>query len=230
MSLKENGPDPGRETKDELNDTASDVAEERLDYVLSEIKILAWGASTQHASLYKKHEPENLDDALKTLRSNFRNQIFDYLDEKVIPLYKSEVSEPKHRKNILALSKFGTKASKALKRVVPDKLPADQHADFRTVEFLREYGYKIGIAQKLLNLYLKYLWCLNQIPKPPHCPVDKIIIDKCKPARGVKGRLKKWTKITLMSEYDEIIEVIRDDADKADMSIAEWELSVYERR
>ncbi len=30
--------------------------------------------------------------------------------------------------------------------------------------------FRIGVAQKALNLYLKYLWCIGGVSTPPHCP------------------------------------------------------------
>ena len=36
-----------------------------------------------------------------------------------------------------------------------------------------------GTVQKLVNLYLKYLWCTRQIDfDPPHCPVDGQVLGK----------------------------------------------------
>ena len=43
-------------------------------------------------------------------------------------------------------------------------------------EFLHERKYRFGRAQKLLNVYLKYLWCLGNITTPPHCTFDMGII------------------------------------------------------
>ncbi len=51
-------------------------------------------------------------------------------------------------------------------------------------------GFRVGIAQKALNLYLKYLWCLGKITEPPHCPFDSIIISE------IKCNIK-WTEMDL---------------------------------
>ena len=88
--------------------------------------------------------------------------------------------------------------------------------------------YRYGIAQKLLNLYLKYLWCIKLIHTPPHCPIDRIIINKLK--------LKcNWTQINDEKYYRRIIEKIKktiklDEVHSPNESIAEWELKVYSRR
>ncbi|MNE55421.1 hypothetical protein D3C80_1502530 [compost metagenome] len=40
--------------------------------------------------------------------------------------------------------------------------------------------FKIGVAQKLINLHLKYLWTTGYTNEPPHCLIDGIIRDKAK--------------------------------------------------
>lgn len=82
--------------------------------------------------------------------------------------------------------------------------------------------YNIGIAQKLLNLQLKYLWCAGFIGVPPHCPVDRIIISKT----YLRDRFN-WTQIDGISEYQKAIEAIRSVAQHK--SIAVWELENYDR-
>jgi len=46
--------------------------------------------------------------------------------------------------------------------------------------------FRYGTAQKAFNLYLKFLWRLGQIPTPPHCPVDGIVLS----AAGIEGSWK----------------------------------------
>jgi hypothetical protein len=86
-------------------------------------------------------------------------------------------------------------------------------------------GYKYGVAQKLLNLALKYYWCLGLIKEPPHCPVDKIVIDMT----VFRGKVN-WTQILTEREYLDIISAIMALAEKENCSIAQWELNNYERR
>ena len=47
-------------------------------------------------------------------------------------------------------------------------------------DVLGQLSYKYGIAQKFINLSLKYHWCLDLIQEPPHCPIDSTIINKTK--------------------------------------------------
>jgi hypothetical protein len=97
-------------------------------------------------------------------------------------------------------------------------------ANSAATEVLVELGYKYGAAQKLLNLFLKYLWCLGTIAEPPHCPVDRIIIGQ------TRYKERNWTEIVRRSEYEEIIEDIRRLANREGTSIALWELSTHSRR
>lgn len=78
-------------------------------------------------------------------------------------------------------TKLGDLASR-YKHPVDDATHANnicEVADAMTAEFascLRGGRFRIGIAQKCLNLYLKYLWCVGEILTPPHCPFDATMI------------------------------------------------------
>lgn len=171
----------------------------KTDFLAGELWILAWGASVQHAGLYKS--------GVKTTSENgqrLSDCLLAYLSREVIPKYRDPVKEEQHYKHI-------------------DDLIASANSAGRQV--LGHLGYKYGVAQKLLNLFLKYNWCLGTIAEPPHCPVDRIIIGKTR----YKGK-KNWTEITLRSEYQEIMDEIRRLANLQDLSIAMWELSTYGRR
>jgi hypothetical protein len=90
---------------------------------------------------------------------------------------------------------------------------------------LGEDGYRYGGAQKLLNLMLKYLWCTDLIWRPPHCPVDRIVIDRTK----YRGKVN-WTQIREESEYRKVIEAIKELANAEGLSASEWELNYYNPR
>ena len=61
--------------------------------------------------------------------------------------YKKEVDEKTHLENIQRVFEF-------------------------TDSCLTNGKLNFGVSQKLLNLYLKYLWCLEMIPTPPHFPIE----------------------------------------------------------
>jgi hypothetical protein len=81
-----------------------------------------------------------------------------------------------------------------------------------------------GISQKILNLYLKYLWCLGEISTPPHFPVDRTIqiLLKYKP-------VVNWTEIDSLEQYMLIIEHAKKEAENKYNSIAEQELDLFKR-
>lgn len=168
-------------------------------YILGELWISAWNASVQHSALYKA-------DALKNQRDDidvFKRKVIYYIKDKLIPQYKEKSSEQRHLQNISNLIAYANNVDTGV---------------------LGENGYKYGIAQKLLNLALKYYWCLGEIEEPPHCPVDKIIIDQT----IYRGR--NWTQILLEKEYLEIIAAIKTLSKQDNCSISEWELNKYARR
>jgi len=167
------------------------------DFIIRELWIMAWAASVQRANLYKKGNENSKKDL-------FRKKIIDYLSSDIIPEYKNDVLEPKHYNNIEKLIEVAT------------------HNNF---ELLSEDGYKYGVAQKLLNLALKYYWCLGLIKEPPHCPVDRVVID----STIYKGKIN-WTQIKQKPEYQKIIEEIKRLAQNQNLSVPLWELSIYNRR
>ena len=168
-------------------------------YILGELWISAWNASVQHSALYKADAWKNQRDDIDV----FKRKVIDYIKDNLIPQYKEKISEQRHLQNISNLIAYANNADTGV---------------------LGENGYKYGIAQKLLNLALKYYWCLGEIEEPPHCPVDKIIIDQT----TYRGR--NWTQILSEKEYLEIIAAIKTLSKQDNCSISEWELNKYTRR
>lgn len=87
---------------------------------------------------------------------------------------------------------------------------------------LKNGRFRIGIAQKALNLYLKYLWCVGLIPLPPHCPFDSIIIGHLSECRDLN-----WTAIDTIEDYTNLVNAARRKTDTK--QIAEWELGIWLR-
>lgn len=166
------------------------------EFLLSEFWILSWGASVQRSGLYKSGLDPNE-------RAQFRADVIGYVSDRLIPLYNRPVTERKHLQNIAELSRHGSRLGRSI-------LNAD--------------GYRVGIAQKLLNLQLKYLWCADLVAEPPHCPVDRVIINKTKFRNQVS-----WTQITSIDEYAEVISAIKEQSDASGCSLAQWELEVFDR-
>lgn len=75
-----------------------------------------------------------------------------------------------------------------------------------------------GIAQKAMNLTLKYLWCLDLMEEPPHCPVDSQVL------KSVKLAGKVWSLMN-KSDYESAIQEVKKAAGKK--SISTWELDKW---
>ena len=174
--------------------------DKKTKYLERELWILAWNASVQHATVYKSGAWQNQRDQIE----EFRNKVIDHIKGYIIPQYTVTVEESRHCNNIKALIDYANQVDTSV---------------------LGKDGYRYGVAQKLLNLSLKYYWCLGLIKEPPHCPVDKIVIDKTSFRNKVN-----WTQIVAEREYLNIISAIRSLAEKDNCSIAQWELNNYERR
>lgn len=174
--------------------------DDKLEFVINELWILAWAASVQRAKLYV----EKTDSGNSIKATKFRGDVIKFLKESIVSQYVDGCTEERHYENIEAL-------------VV--------HANKIDPGILGAAGYKYGVAQKLLNLSLKYYWCLGHVNEPPHCPIDRIIISKTKH----NGKIN-WTQITKRSQYEDVIKEVKDLARRKGLSIPQWELTYYSRR
>lgn len=164
-------------------------------FIDDEIWILTFGGGFQRANIYKK-------GVSGVKKNELRNYIKQYVRKLVESLYMSKKcpDDKRHAENI---SKFCRNISRNFK------------------EILNQGKFKIGIGQKILNLYLKYLWCLGLIPEPPHCPFDRIVISKL-------GMNVSWTKLDNIDQYNELVNIARIKAKRK--SLAEWEFEIFSRR
>lgn len=137
----------------------------------------------------------------KTLTSDLKGLVETY----ILKFKKGDIDENDHFEEIVNISKSISNKYK---------------------DVLHESRFRIGIAQKLLNLTLKYLWCMEMIKKPIHCPIDSIVIEKLNP------RISNtyWTKLDCIEEYRNYISEINTLAKSQNTSIAEWELNIWNRR
>lgn len=75
--------------------------------------------------------------------------------------------------------------------------------------------FRIGVAQKALNLYLKYAWALNLIPvAPPHCPFDRAILGRLSVACCMTGGICNWTSMDSIACYESWVEEARKKLDE----------------
>ena len=148
-------------------------------------------ATAQRGHLYRK---EANDSERVKFRSDLGFELKHFTEQ-----YQKGISEPTHITNI-------------------DKLADDISA--KHAEVLNRGRFRIGSAQKALNLYLKYMWCMGTIPMPPHCPFDYLILSRIPGCHNVK-----WTQLDSLTEYEEIVRHAKNTA--GDAPLAEWELSLY---
>jgi hypothetical protein len=155
---------------------------------------LTFMATVQRAKVYA-------GDVGDKEKSAFRRALRSQLDV-LAKLYREGVSEETHVQNIGGLS---------------DSISIS-HA-----HILRNDRFRIGLAQKALNLYLKYLWCADKITMPPHCPFDARVIAKL---RGYHG--PTWTALDNRIDYLALVEAAKTEA--GNLSLAAWELQLFNIR
>ncbi|AIY12557.1 hypothetical protein [Cellulophaga baltica] len=169
-------------------------------FIDSEVWSLSISGAFQRSNVYKKN-------ILDKDKKEFKLGLREFICNTILPVYKlGKVSDKNHIANIENLQQYTT-----------------------------NYGYLLtagqfnfGVSQKLLNLYLKYLWCLDIIPEPPHFPVDRIIQEKLK-----YKPLIAWTKIKTSEEYMAIVNFARtkiEPKDKFHNSLGTIELNLFSRR
>lgn len=147
------------------------------------------GACMQRGNVYNKN--------IKSKdRMIFAKALYTELNE-LAKKYKTKVTHEEHCRNI---EEFANKISKS-------------HGDILYNKRLR-----IGTAQKAINVYLKFLWSLDQISMPPHCPIDGIVLKKLK-------NDTKWTMLDKIEVYKNIIAEI--EKVKGTQSISEWECELW---
>ncbi|WP_288371672.1 hypothetical protein [uncultured Algoriphagus sp.] len=131
-------------------------------------------------------------------KTSFKKALFEFVTKMIRDHYENQTpDDPTHLKNISELKAYAS--------------------DFAFVTL------RFGHAQKVLNLYLKYLWCLGLVQEPPHFPVDRLIQKKMK----IKNTTN-WTKDMEEDQYTQVIEEARTIAERENFrSIATLELSFY---
>ena len=165
-------------------------------FLNNEFWTLTFGAAFQRANVYN----DNVSDEVK---GEFKMKTRSFIENILLNYYlKNEVTDELHIDNINKLSCF-----------------TEQFSDI-----LQNGKLNFGVSQKMLNLYLKYLWCNNKISAPPHFPVDRRIQENI----GFKP-VVSWTQFTDSIDYMKIINFVRN-INEEHTTIAEYELDHFERR
>ncbi|MFT6841920.1 MAG: hypothetical protein ACJASR_000683 [Psychroserpens sp.] len=178
-------------------------------FLNNEIWMLTFGASFQRANAY-------LPNASETDKRHFKNMISGHIENLLRQYENSNISDDVHIKNIKSVSDYSKHFSSLF---VNGKI-------------------NFGIAQKMLNLYLKYQWCLGNIPEPPHFPLDRIIQQKLNQQAKLQGIIKlellPWTQFIDESHYIRVINHARAigsiNLSTEKLTPAQLELQLFERR
>lgn len=151
---------------------------------------LAW--AFQRNKIYWK-------DISEKNRNDFKRFLFGKLDEFVEKFKNEDCNSYNHSQSIVDFCK---------------------NTSSKFEKFLDKWKFRIWTGQKLINLYLKYLWCAWEINIPPHCPFDSNIINKL-----VLTKKYNWTEIEKISDYNDLVDAAN--KEKWKDSLSEWELSEF---
>ena len=92
-------------------------------------------------------------------------------------------------------------------------------------EFGELIDFRISHSQKSLSVFFKHLWCLGEIPIPPQCPVDRIILTRANAPHNERS----WGFIDDIETHRERYNIIRQASvnDGFD-NVSIWELENFE--
>ncbi|MFC4892194.1 hypothetical protein ACFPDQ_03930 [Pseudofrancisella aestuarii] len=181
-----------------------DEEELKKDFLLSELFNLAWKGGLQRSNTYQEGkigEKERLKIKL-FVKKIIDGHISDYQKDSI------ELDEKNHFELIKTISSETT--NKFKDRLIVNK------------------GFCIGVSQKVLNLYLKYLWCLGEIKEPPHCPLDGIVLGELKRISKDRCFDIKWTQLEKIEKYNDVIKKAKKViAEKYNKTLSTWELKFW---
>lgn len=165
----------------------------------------AWSAAV--ANRVRKTYVEHVYMAQKEkVTDKMRYKIYYVFQEVVYDLENKYVTEKVDEKEHLENIEFLVKKSQ----------------EYDLCVFLNEGTITFGVAQKLLNMYLKYLWCAGMIMhEPPHCPIDSIVLRNLDidTAQKSQGALPKWPDADEKT-YNKYINKLNDKTNNP----SQWEL------
>jgi len=148
---------------------------EQAQFLHNELFSMTLMATVQRGRVYRR-------GATQAEKASFQMELRRQL-EAAATNYKVEKTDAAHEDNILALS---TSLSTSHRSTLLDG------------------RFRIGSAQKALNLFLKYLWCIGEVSMPPHCPFDFQIIKRLPRAARCN-----WTALDSIEQYRGLVAAAR---------------------
>jgi len=180
---------------------------EKLQFLLPELLQSTFrSAMPTRNEDYPIYNYENMDfNIARKMKNEIRQFLMDYY---IQIKQKNKISEKSHIKKIIDLS-----------NIISSK--------YKDILFKKRL--RIGISQKLINLWLKYLWVINLIPEPYHCPIDSIV--RYKLERNNKNiDFRDWTEMDNITDYLSYISEIKKISKLVELTVAKWELKYWKRR
>jgi len=138
----------------------------KQEFIYNELWILTVMGGFQRANIYKKGIYLSEEK-----RREFRKLLQEKIHTITITDYKVTVTTNKHIENINTIISISSNKTFS--------------------KFLNNGKISFGVAQKLLNLYLKYFWCNGEKIFPPHFPVDRIIQERLNKMTTVLNKRNK---------------------------------------
>jgi len=165
----------------------------KVEFLKSDLFMNSWSAAVQHNKVYA-------DGVKEREKYDLLIDIEEYVN-KLSKQYKHFVSEDDHIDNI-----------ENIKNYIEEKYS----------RILYENIIRVGTVQKFFNLLLKYYWSCSFISEPPHCPVDRIVL------QTIKINNINWTEIESINDYKSVIKQIKERI--GGKTLSQWELNAWKRR
>ena len=163
----------------------------------------AIAASVQHNSLYA---PNITPEEKEAVRCAWRSFLLD-----IIGKYKKQQTVDEYERDILKLQeKMNTQFRDAFYQT--------PHSKYKT-----DPGFRISHAQKSISVFLKHLWCMDEVDTPPQCPVDRVVLEMA----GLKYDKAKWGYVNSIEEHRRKIDQLISAKDNEQQSLAVWELKNF---
>ena len=95
---------------------------------------------------------------------------------------------------------------------------------------LKDGKFRIGISQKIISLFLKFLYCSGKIKSLCVCPIDgfvkEAILSEMKEGKIEEATLKNWTEITEINDLKNYVKIIQSISD----SVINWEIDIWNKK
>ncbi len=187
----------------------------KIDFLKSELFMLSWNAATARSSTYNSDFSNKLE--LEKKKKEIKNYVKNLIEDMIEIYCDDNLNIKKEKKHVLNIKNISKSVSEKYHK------------------YLFKGRFRIGASQKVLNLYLKYLWCIKEIEEPPHCPIDFIILTKFKEeVKDFSNRKEyfnsfdtSWTKLDSIEKYEDIISKAK--IAIKDKSLSKWELEKFSR-